>query len=342
MWETIMVELRGALVGQDDVVNLCLPYVRRALFGFKRYGKPAAVFLFCGPSGVGKTEMAKAMARAVYGSEDHLITLEMGQFQTKESMSIFVGAPPGYVGYGEGKLTNGLRDKPRAVVLFDEVEKAHPEVFDALLRFIDEGRIDDPAGPVRDGTDCIIAMTSNVRTDSLQTLVKKGDYRANKWEIRKQLRDALLSLEVPRGSDSSGREPFRFRVEFLNRVDEVILFRDLSEEDMMRIALRHLEEYQRRLWEEMQINIAYSPSLNAAAWLIGRFCASLSEGARTILRMTQAKVLDPVIDFIYDEKCEPPLSLVVHMLADPLAVEEPRSIVGFNELGHHEPQAVRQ
>ena len=128
-WEKIMTELKGALVGQHDVVNSCLPYIRRSLFGFKRQGKPAAVFLFCGPSGVGKTEMAKAMARAVFGSEDNLIMLEMGQFQTKESMNIFVGAPPGYVGYGEGKLTNGLRDKPRTVVLFDEVEKAHPEVF---------------------------------------------------------------------------------------------------------------------------------------------------------------------------------------------------------------------
>ena len=110
-----------------------------------------------------------------------------------------------------------------------------------LLRFIDEGRIDDPAGPVRDGTDCIIVMTSNVRTESLQDLVQTGDYRRNKWEIRKHLREALLQLEVPRGSDSSGREPFRFRVEFLNRVDEVILFRALTEVDMMDITLRHLQ-----------------------------------------------------------------------------------------------------
>lgn len=327
-WDQIKQDLEQALVGQQAAVDLCLPYIRRSLFGLKRPGKPAAVFLFCGPSGVGKTEMAKATARAVFGSEDSLIMLEMGQFQTKESMNIFVGAPPGYVGYGDGKLTNGLRDKPRAVVLFDEVEKAHPEVFDALLRFIDEGRIDDPAGPVRDGSECIIIMTSNVRTDSLQEMAE-SNYKRNKWEIRRRLREALLRLEVERGGEQASREPFRFRVEFLNRIDEVILFRALNAENMTRIARRYLEDYQDRLRTEKQIEITYSPSLDGAAWLIGRFCNSLSEGARAILRISQAQVIDPVIDFVQTQNCEGPVSLVVHLMGDPTHIDEPVSIVGY-------------
>jgi ATP-dependent Clp protease ATP-binding subunit ClpA len=333
-WEEIKDKLSSALVGQEHVVESCLPYIRRSLFGFKRPGKPAAVFLFCGPSGVGKTEMAKSLARAVYGSEDNLIMLEMGQFQTKESMSIFVGAPPGYVGYGEGKLTNGLRDKPRSVVLFDEVEKAHPEVFDALLRFIDEGRIDDPAGPLRDGSECVIVMTSNVGLKELQPLLQ-GSFQKNKWEIRNKLRDALLKVKVEHGSESSVREPFRFRPEFLNRIDEIILFRALEAREMAEIAQRYLRDYQHRLSSEKQIDVTYSPSLESAAWLIGRFCAyqkkegSENEGARPILRMVLARVLDPVIDFAYSGNYTPPFSLAVHLMGDPKKIEEPVSIVGL-------------
>jgi ATP-dependent Clp protease ATP-binding subunit ClpC len=308
---------------------MCLPLIRRMHFGLRRIGKPAGVFLFCGPSGSGKTAMAKAIARAVFGSEDRLLMLEMGQFQTKESMNIFVGAPPAYIGYGEGKLTNGLRDKPRSVVLFDEVEKAHPEVFDALLRFIDEGQIDDPAGPVRDGTECIIVMTSNIRTDDLAGLLQDNGYRKNKWELRRRLREALLNrgAELPAGLP--GREHFRFRPEFLNRIDEIVLFRTLDENDMTKIAERHLTEYQRRLEEERQVSL-YIPNLDAAARVIGHFCADLEEGARATLRVAQTAVLDPVIDFLCDQECPLPVSLVVH-LAPNESTGEPRGVVGFKE-----------
>src|SRR5207248_9239326 len=136
-----------------------------------------------------KTELAKTLAHAVYGSPENLIFLEMGQFNAPESMNIFVGAPPAYVGYGEGKLTNGLRDKPRAVVLFDEVEKAHARVLDALLRFLDEGRIDDPAGPVRDGSQCLVILTSNVGAQQLSELGKQVD--ASRSNARGLMRDQL-------------------------------------------------------------------------------------------------------------------------------------------------------
>jgi len=255
--------------------------------------------------------------------------LEMGQFQTKESMNIFVGAPPGYIGYGEGKLTNALRDKPRSVVLFDEVEKAHPQVFDALLRFIDEGQIDDPAGPIRDGSECIIIMTSNVRTKGLEDLVEMGDYQKNKWTIRRKLREALLNLPTERRLDSSEREPFRFRQEFLNRIDEIILFRQLREDDLTEIAHRHLLNYQARLQEEKEIHITYSPSLEADARLIGSFCTTLEEGARATLRVVHTAVLDPVIDFVHTQNCTFPVSLVVHLKSS-VETGEPYGQVKFS------------
>ncbi len=327
--EQIKSHLEASLVGQQDVIDICLQIIRRMLFGFRQPGKPAGVFIFCGPSGVGKTEMAKAMARAVFGSEDSLIMLEMGQFQTKESMNIFIGAPPAYVGYGEGKLTNGLRDKPRSVVLFDEVEKAHPEVFDALLRFIDEGQINDPAGPIRDGSNCIIVMTSNVRTDGLEKLIEGNDYKKNKWEVRRKLKEALLNLPIESKNHSRSKDSFQFRPEFLNRVDDILLFRALGENDLTEIARRRLCEYQNRLKDEKQIHLVFSPTLEAVARLIGRFCSTLAEGARATLRVSHTAVLDPVIDFVYSRDCSSPVSLVIHFPQDLETVQEPHGIVGF-------------
>jgi ATP-dependent Clp protease ATP-binding subunit ClpC len=303
--------LGTALVGQAEAVAACWPYIRRLHFDFPRKGKPAGTFLFCGPSGVGKTELAKAIARAVFGTESELIMLEMGQFQTKESMNIFVGAPPAYVGYGEGKLTNGLRDKPRSVVLFDEVEKAHPEVFDALLRFIDEGQISDPAGPIRDGSQCIIVLTSNVRVDSLEATVASGGAAPDKWAVRRALRQALLQL--PAGA--TGREPFRFRPEFLNRIDEIVLFRPLSDRDFTEIAARHIDECVRRFSEERGVDVTIVRP-DKAAEAIGRFCSKQHEGARLALRVTQAAVVDSVIDFLCRRNPPPATPLQVQLYQD--------------------------
>ena len=292
---TVRERLDRRVVGQGDAIDRILPYIQRMRFGFTTPGRPVGVFLFCGQSGSGKTEMAKELARAVYGSEENLIFLEMGQFNSPESMNIFVGAPPGYTGYGDGKLTNGLRDKPCAVVLFDEVEKAHPKVLDALLRFLDEGRIDDPAGQVRDGTQCIVILTSNVGADEIGRMWSEVEGNPNaRTIIRKKLREEF--------------KRHNFRIEFLNRVDEVILFHTLTKHNYAEIARRLLKRDLERLLKERQIEVSPDPSV---AGEIGDYCSEISEGARAAQRLTQSVVITPVIDFVLRNTCAPPVRLKV-------------------------------
>jgi len=292
--DTIEKHLKEQLVGQEDAVQRILPYIQRMRFGFSMPERPVGVFLFCGPSGSGKTQMAKELARAVFGSEEAMVYLEMGQFNSRESMNIFVGAPPGYVGYGEGKLTNGLRDKPRSVVLLDEVEKAHPLVLDALLRFLDEGKIDDPAGPVRDGSQCVLVLTSNIGAEDLGKLwwqvQKDPNWRAI---IRTTLRDLF--------------KEHKFRPEFLNRVDELVFFRTLGQKEYAEIAKRTLNKHLDRLRKERQIEVEIPGVCEA----IGQYCLAVSEGARAAHRLGLSVVVTPVIDFVLREKIKPPVKLRV-------------------------------
>ena len=214
--------------GQGQAVARVMPWIKRLRFGLTRENRPAAVFLFLGPTGAGKTQMAKELARYVYGDEDMLIFLEMGQFGTKEAMSGFIGAPPGYVGYGEGKLTNGLRDKPECVVLFDEIEKANVEVFNTLLRFADEGLISDPAGPIRDGRRCIIVMTTNAGQSWLQRDYLKIDtIGRDANQVADVLAKARADEALPRQLLDAAQKELRergFRPEFIARVDERVTF----------------------------------------------------------------------------------------------------------------------
>ena len=310
--QTVRRRLQDRLVGQNDAIDRILPYVQRMRFGFTTPGRPVGVFLFCGQSGSGKTEMAKELARAVYGAEENLVFLEMSQFNAPESMNIFVGAPPGYIGYGEGKLTNGLRDKPRAVVLFDEVEKAHAKVLDALLRFLDEGKIDDPAGPVRDGSQCIVILTSNLGAEDLSKLWSEVESNPN-WRavVRALLRDAFKKEN--------------FRPEFLNRVDESILFRTLGVDDYTEIARRLLARDADRLRKEWAIDVD-PVSVDKA---IGDYCNTIGEGARAAHRLTQSVVITPVIDFILRNGCIPPVKLRVTAQTTGDPTSEPVGVVTF-------------
>ncbi len=314
--DTVRQRLKDRLVGQDEAIERILPAVQRMQFGFSVPERPVGVFLFCGQSGSGKTEMAKELARAVYGSEENLIYMEMGQFNSAESMNIFVGAPPGYIGYGEGKLTNGLRDKPKAVVLFDEVEKANPQVLDALLRFLDEGRIDDPAGPVRDGSQCIVILTSNIGANELSKLAREMEGRPDaQATIRARLRKSF--------------ENEKFRVEFLNRVDELILFRTLGDNDYTAIAERLLKKNLERLQAEKQVTVNPDPRIAKA---IGDYCGLINEGARAAARLIQSVVITPVIDFLVRNKIAIPATVDVCLVQQgDKTVTEPRGMVSIGK-----------
>ncbi len=282
--------LRQHVVGQDHAVDVVLPILKRMRFGYSREDRPLGVLLFLGSSGTGKTQLAKEIARAMYGSEDHLIFLEMGQFGTEMSKSIFIGAPPGYVGYGEGLLTNGLRDHPEAVVLFDEVEKAHPSVFDALLRFLDEGRIADPAGPVRDGRRCMIVLTSNHALDMLGPLIEMQSRLRHlppeeRDRVQAEVRRAILDTKF-------------FRPEFLNRVDELVLFNDFDAEAYRRILTNQLEHERQRLLAEKELEVAFDERL--VNELVRRCGERRDEGARACGKLIGKLVIGPLIDFFVD------------------------------------------
>lgn len=285
----IEAEIRKAIIAQDGAIDRVMTLIKRVRFDLPP-DRPAAVMLFLGPTGVGKTQMAKELARHVFGSPDKMIFLEMGQFQSKESMSSFVGAPPGYVGYGEGLLTNGLRDNPEAVVLFDEIEKAHTQVFDTLLRFADEGFISDPAGPVRDGRKCLIVMTTNAGQEWL-----RGHLAAHP-----EARDDpdRLSEDLFKAAMEELRER-KFRPEFIGRLDDRITFLPLSPQACRTIVENLLRRDIDRIRANKGVDIQMSKEARRAVLdFLGReaFRRSTDEGARGGPRAVNQFIVTPVID----------------------------------------------
>lgn len=301
--------LRERILGQDHAIARILPWVKRLRFGFPRDRGPAAVLLFLGPSGSGKTELAKELARVVYGADDHLLMLEMGQFATKESLNLFIGAPPGYVGYGEGKLTNGLRDKPLSVVLFDEIEKAHEDVWPALLRFLDEGLIDDPAGPTRDGRGCVVVLTSNLASDQLGRLtsdspVEHGVDGRLDDTVEAEIRDAVLR--------------YLKRPEIYNRVDDKIVFRSFDEPTYRQLVDRQVK-LEASKFAERGVGVQVMPEVSD--WLVGRAMAGHQEGARIVPRLTSHYLVSPVIDALTAGDGAAPEKVVVGLRGDSTFVE---------------------
>lgn len=284
-------KLRQQVVGQDHVIDAVLPIIKRLRFGYTRKGRPAGVLLFLGMSGTGKTQLAKEIARAVYGSEEQLVFLEMGQFGSEYSKTMFIGAPPGLVGYGEGLLTNGLRDKPESVILFDEVEKAHKSVFDVLLRFLDEGQIADPAGPVRDGTKCIIILTSNHALDVLTPLIERQTAAGvqsptDRANARAETRRAILQTEY-------------FRPEFINRVDDILLFNTFTESAYVTIVENLVQSEIRRLHEEKELTVTVEQPVKDG--IVAMCVERRDEGARVCGKLITDLIITPLIDFFVDE-----------------------------------------
>lgn len=233
--------LHKRVIGQDEAVTAVSNAVIRARSGLKDPGKPIGSFIFLGPTGVGKTELAKALSQALFDSEDSVVRIDMSEYMEKHAVARLIGAPPGYVGYEEGgQLTESVRRKPYCVLLFDEIEKAHPEVFNVLLQLLDDGRLTDSQGRTVDFKNTVVIMTSNIGSQHLLSGIEASG------EIDEGTREYVMS-ELNRN----------FKPEFLNRVDEVVLFKPLSKEEIVKIIDLALADIQRRL-EDRRIGLKVS------------------------------------------------------------------------------------
>ncbi|HEU4986280.1 MAG TPA: AAA family ATPase, partial [Rhizobiaceae bacterium] len=250
--------------------------VRRARAGLKDPKRPIGVFIFAGPTGVGKSELAKTLAEFMFGSQDNMIRLDMSEFMEKHSVARLIGAPPGYVGYDEGGvLTEAVRRRPYQVILFDEIEKAHPDVFNVLLQVLDDGRLTDGQGRTVDFRNTLIVMTSNLGADYLVGLGEGEDVD--------KVRDEVMA--VVRAS---------FRPEFLNRVDEIILFHRLRREDMGQIVEIQLKRLENLLADR---KIRLDLDQEAIDWLAAKGYDP-AYGARPLKRVIQKELQDPLAEKI--------------------------------------------
>ena len=215
-------ELGRRVVGQEEAVRAVANAVRRSRAGLQDPNRPTGSFIFLGPTGVGKTETARALAEFLFDDERAMVRLDMSEYMEKHSVARMIGAPPGYVGYEEGgQLTEAVRRRPYSVVLFDEIEKAHPDVFNVLLQILDDGRLTDSQGRVVDFRNTVIIMTSNLGSQIIVEAGEQADAGRRGTRSRSEVRDELRT---------------HFRPEFLNRVDDIVVFRPLSREDLDRIV----------------------------------------------------------------------------------------------------------
>ena len=287
-------ELHKRVVGQDEAVTAVAKAVRRARAGLKDPKRPIGSFLFLGPTGVGKTELARALASSLFGDESAMIRLDMSEYMEKHTVSRLVGAPPGYVGYEEGgQLTDAVRRKPYSVILLDEVEKAHADFFNILLQVLDDGRLTDSQGRTVDFRNTVIIMTSNLGAKALHKnstelgflAPKKAESHTNDSKI-KDFKEAKKSV-----LDAVKRH---FRPEFLNRIDEMIVFHPLTEEDLTKIVTILMSDVTKRL-EERDLHLEITPE---AMKLLVKEGSDFTMGARPLKRAIQRLIEDPVSDLI--------------------------------------------
>ena len=273
--------LHERVIGQDEAVTALSKAIRRSRSGLKDPKRPGGSFIFLGPSGVGKTELSKALAEFLFNSEDALISFDMSEYMEKHSVSRLVGSPPGYVGYDEGgQLTTAVRQRPYSVVLFDEIEKAHPDVFNILLQILEEGRLTDSQGRVVDFRNTVIIMTSNVGAREITATTPLGfTSSANGGMDDKEMKQRVM-----------GEVKKLFRPEFLNRIDEIIVFKSLTEEEIVKIVDLMIADLRERLIEQnMSINL--TPE---ARRFVAKEGTDLSFGARPLRRAIQRLIEDPL------------------------------------------------
>ena len=289
--------LHERVKGQDEAVRAVARAVRRAHSGIKDPNRPIGSFMFLGPTGVGKTELAKSLAEELFGSERQLIRVDMSEFMEKYSTSRMIGSAPGYVGFEEGgQLTEKVRQHPYSVILFDEVEKAHPDIFDLLLQILDDGYITDSKGRQVNFRNTIIIMTSNLGATALRDEKTVGFNQGNIYEdydtMNKRIREELKKA---------------FRPEFLNRVDELLVFHQLSEENIEAIVKKFAQQLNTQVGRQ-DIHLRLT---NGGVKTIAKEGFDAKYGARPIKRYMQAHLEDPLADLILSQRLHPHDEVIV-------------------------------
>lgn len=301
--------LKKRVVSQEEAITAVSKAVRRGRMGLKDPKRPTGSFIFLGPTGVGKTELARALAEALFGDENSMIRVDMSEYMEKHSVSKLIGSPPGYVGFEEGgQLTEKVRRKPYSVILFDEIEKAHPDVFNMLLQILEDGRLTDSQGRVVDFKNTIVIMTSNVGA-RLITEPKKLGFNAGG-------EDKSKDYEVLK-NNIIGELKKEFRPEFLNRVDEIIVFHQLDQENIKQIVGIMFEEVRKRLGaNNIEVNIT-----DAAKELLAKEGFDPVYGARPLRRAIQGKIEDRIAEMMLEGKAKPGKALVVDVKEDKIIIE---------------------
>src|ERR1700723_1531162 len=299
-------ELHRRVISQDKSITALARAIRRSRAGLKAPGRPVGCFLFLGPTGVGKTEVARRLAEFLFGSEKSLVRFDMSEYMEKHSVSKLIGAPPGYVGYEEGgQLTERVRRTPYSVILLDEIEQAHPDVFNILLQVVEDGQLTYGLGNTVDFRNTIIIMTSNLGARHLQRRTSIG-FQSGADEASQKSIEEMVMNEVKRA----------FNPEFLNRLDEVIIFNALGDEDLLRIIDLLVGQLNDTLIHR-QVQIMLSPE--ARQWILEKTCADRNYGARPLRRALQKYVEDPLSEALIQGGIQRPATLQIYVGEEGLA-----------------------
>jgi ATP-dependent Clp protease ATP-binding subunit ClpC len=292
-------ELHKRVISQDKAISALARSIRRSRAGLKNPNRPVGSFLFLGPTGVGKTEMARSLAHFLFGTEKALIRFDMSEYMEKHSVSKFIGSPPGYVGYEEGgQLTERVKRSPYSVILLDEIEKSHHDVFNILLQVFEDGQLTDGLGNTVDFKNTIIIMTSNIGARFLEKKHQLG-FHGSSEELAAQKMEDLVLAEVKK----------IFNPEFLNRLDEIIVFNSLSDEDLEKIIELLVNQINESLVTK-KIKISLTP--DAKRWILTKTCQDRSYGARPLRRALQRYVEDPLSEALIQGDIEPGSEIEVY------------------------------